>query len=86
MAKNVHPLIDILKYGSSSYPGDIEKLLKGIAELPGYQTASERIGKILWDDWPSLPGVNPDFDKVRRLLLEVERDLKGGASATSEKN
>jgi hypothetical protein len=80
MSKNVHPLIDILKYGKSSYPPDIDDLVKRIARLPGYQKDSERIGKILWADWPTVPGVQPDFTKVRRLLLDVERELKGGAS------
>jgi len=86
MSKNVHPLIDILKYGKSNFPPDIDDLVKRIAQLPGYQKASERIGKILWDDWPTLPGIQPDFAKVRRLLLEVDRELKGGPSGTQPKS
>jgi hypothetical protein len=76
MAKNVHPLIDILKYGKSSYPSDIDDQVRKLTTYHGYQPASERIGKILWDDWPTLPGVNPDFERVRRALSEVERDLQ----------
>ena len=76
MAKNVHPLIDILKYGKSSYPPDIDDQVRALTTYPGYQPASERIGKILWDDWPTLPGVSPNFERVRRALREVERDLQ----------
>jgi hypothetical protein len=76
MAKNIHPLIDILKYGRSSYPSDIDDQVRKLTTYPGYQPASERIGKILWDDWPTLPGVNPDFERVRLALREVESDLQ----------
>ena len=76
MAKNVHPLIDILKYGKSSYPPDIDDLVRSLTTYPGYQPASERIGKILWDDWPTLPGVKSDFERVRHELRKVERELQ----------
>jgi len=76
MAKNVHPLIDILKYGKSSYPPDIDDLVRSLTTYPGYQPASEWIGKILWDDCPTLPGVKSDFERVRHELREVERELQ----------
>ena len=76
MAKNVHPLIDILRYGKSSFPPDIDELVRKLTTYPGYQFASERIAKVLWDDWPTLPGVNPQFERVRSALLEIERDLQ----------
>ena len=79
MAKNFHPLIDILKYGKSSYPPDIDDLVRTLTTYPGYPSASERIGRILWDDWPTLPGVTSDFERVRDALRQVERELQRSA-------
>ena len=80
MAKNVHPLIDILRYRKSSYPLDIDEQVQRLAGYPGYQRASERIGKILWDDWPTLQGVTSNFEKVRRSLDDLERELQTEAA------
>src|SRR5436305_2008569 len=75
MAQNVHPLIDVLRYGKSSYPPDIDDLVRRLTTYQGYPPASERIGRILWDDWPTLPGIKSDFERVRHELREVEREL-----------
>lgn len=80
MAKNIHPLIDILKYRRSSYPPDIDEQVQRLSNYPGYQRASERIGKILWDDWPTLPGVTSNFERVRRSLDGIERELQTEAT------
>jgi hypothetical protein len=71
-----HPLTDILGYGGSNYPEDINALVKQLALMPGFTSARDRVAKILWEDWSAWQNVKPDFAKVRASLLEVQRELQ----------
>jgi hypothetical protein len=75
-----HPLTDILNYGSSAYPDDINSLVKEIAALPGFAEVRERVAAILWNDWPAWLDVSPEFSKVRSSLKAVLAELhsRGG--------
>jgi len=70
-----HPLTDILSYGSSNYPEDINALVKHLAQMPRFASVRDRVANILWEDWPAWQNVKPDFAKVRAALLEVQREL-----------
>jgi len=71
-----HPLTDILHYGSSSYPADINETVKKLASSPKFAVVRERVAQILWDDWPTWQHVKPDFAKVRQALQEIEQGLQ----------
>jgi hypothetical protein len=71
-----HPLTDILSYGASNYPEDINALVKQLAQMPGFAAVRDRVANILWEDWPAWQNVKPDFAKVRVSLLEVQRELQ----------
>lgn len=71
-----HPLTDILLHGHSTYPADIDDIVKKLAASPRFNDVRERVAQILWDDWPSWANAKPDFAKVRRALLDIENELK----------
>jgi hypothetical protein len=70
-----HPLTDILHYGSSNFPDDIDKTVIRLAALPRFEDVRERVADILWKDWPAWENVKPDFAKVREALRQIESDL-----------
>lgn len=79
-----HPLTDLLNYGMSSYPEDINALVKKLAGMRGFELVRERVANILWEDWRAWKDVKPDFAKVRASLLEVQRELQSGGGEPAE--
>ena len=71
-----HPLTDIVEYGSSEYPSDIETKVRALAVAPGFDAHRERVADVLWDNWPKWGNVTPDYEVVRSTLAEVERAME----------
>ena len=71
-----HPLTDILSYGSSNYPEDINEIVKQLAQMRGFPGVRDRVANILWEDWPAWQNVVPDLVKVRDSLLAIQRELQ----------
>lgn len=71
-----HPLTDILVHGGGAYPPDINAIVLEMSALPGFETIKDRVGDVLWDDWPHWQNVKPDFDKVRVALRALRDEIE----------
>ena len=71
-----HPLTDIVHYGSSSYPDEINELVREMAKHPRFEFIRDRVADILWEDWPSWQNVRPDFAKVRSSLESLRTEME----------